>query len=378
MAKRDYYDVLGVRRDASDEDIKRAYRKLAMQFHPDRNPGDQKAEESFKEASEAYEILKDPQKRRRYDTYGHAGVKGATDGFSGFDFDLSDALRTFMSESFFNDIFGMGGRGSRRREQPRGTDLQIKIALTLEEIATGVSKKVKLKKQMPCETCGGSGAQQGSSPATCPQCSGTGEIRQVSRSIFGQFINVSTCPQCHGEGRIIKDPCTKCQGEGRTRGESTISVTIPPGVSTGNYLTIRNEGNVGHKGGAPGDVIVFIEEKEHKYFERHGDDILYDLPLSFPEAALGSKVEIPTLNGTAEIEIAAGTQSGKILRMRGKGIPHLKGHGRGDQLVRVLVWTPTKLGKKEKELLKKLMESESMRPQASSEGFFSRIKSVFS
>lgn len=380
MTKRDYYEVLGLSRDAGDEDIKKAYRKLAMQYHPDRNPGDSEAEAKFKEASEAYEILKDPQKRQRYDAYGHAGVKGGFDSFAGFDFDLSDALRTFMSEGIFGDFFGMGaGRGqTRRRAQQRGTDLQIRIALTLEEIASGVTKKIKLRKLIRCESCSGSGALHGSQPVTCNACGGTGEIRNVSRSFFGQFVNVSTCSQCYGEGKVVKDPCPACQGEGRVKGERTIEATIPAGVSTGNYMTIRNEGNVGPRGGAPGDAIVLIEEKEHKFFDRHGDDILYDLLLGFPQLALGDKVEIPTLKGKAELDIAPGTQIGKLLRMKGKGIPHLKGHGSGDQLVRLMVWTPTKLNNKEKDLLKQLAHSENFTPPKSAKGIFEKIKEVFS
>ncbi|MFQ5630387.1 MAG: molecular chaperone DnaJ [bacterium] len=378
MTKRDYYEILGLSREASDDDVKKAYRKLAMEYHPDRNPGDKGAEEKFKEASEAYEVLKDSQKRQRYDTYGHAGMKGGFDSFSGFDFDLSDALRTFMSEGVFGDFFGMGGRGqSRGNRRPRGADLQLRVALTLEEIATGVTKKFKLRKQVKCETCTGSGGRQGSQPVACPACGGTGEIRNVSRSFFGQFINVSMCSRCHGEGRVIKDVCLACQGDGIVKGETTIEVTIPAGVSSGNYITIRNEGNAGPRGGAPGDAIVFIEEKEHNFFQRHGDDILYDLIASFPQLALGDKVEIPTLKGKAELDIAPGTQVGKILRMRGKGIPHLKGHGSGDQLVRIVVWTPTKLSHFEKDLLKKLADSENIVPPKSAKNIFDKLKDVF-
>lgn len=379
MTKRDYYEILSLSKQASEDEIKKAYRKLAMQYHPDRNPGDKQAEEKFKEASEAYEVLKDSQKRQRYDAYGHAGVKGGFDSFSGFDFDLSDALRTFMSEGIFGDFFGMGGRTqSRRNSRPRGSDLQLRIALTLEEIATGVTKKIKLRKLIKCETCSGTGGKKGSQPISCLMCGGTGEIRNVSKSFFGQFINVTTCSQCHGEGKVTKDVCLMCQGDGRIKGESTIDVNIPAGVSTGNYISIRNEGNAGPRGGASGDAIIFIEEKEHKFFERHGDDILYDLILSFPQLALGDNVEIPTLSGKAELDIAAGTQVGKILRMRGKGISHLKGHGSGDQLVRIMVWTPTKLSHSERDLLKKLANSENIIPPKSAKGIFEKLKEVFS
>lgn len=375
MTKRDYYEILGVKKDASEDEIKKAYRKLAMQYHPDRNPGDRQAEEKFKEAAEAYEVLKDPEKRQRYDRFGHSGIKGGFEGFSGFDFDLADALRTFMSESFgFGDFFGMGRsdrRGSRKR---RGSDLQIKLTLTLEEIATGVKKQIKLKRLVLCNSCNGAGAAAGSKAETCYQCQGSGQVRQVSQSIFGQFVNITTCPVCRGEGKVIKDVCSSCNGEGRVTGEGLISVDIPGGVSSGNYLTVRGEGNVGHNGGPAGDVIIFIEEQEHKYFERHGDDILYDLPISFAQAALGDEVEVPTLNGKARIPIPPGTQSNKILRMRGKGISKLHGHGRGDQLIRIHVWTPTKLNAKEKKLIEELARSENLKPPQNDRSFFSKIK----
>ncbi|RMF64398.1 MAG: molecular chaperone DnaJ, partial [Calditrichaeota bacterium] len=330
MTKRDYYEVLGVRRDASPDEIKKAYRKLAMKYHPDRNPGDKRAEESFKEVAEAYEVLRDPQKRERYDRFGHSGLGGGFEGF-GFDFDLGDALRTFMSESFgFGDFFGMGRRSGSRSRVRRGADLQLKLKLTLEEIATGVKKKLKVKKWVRCDACNGTGGSEPDAYMTCLQCHGAGEVRQVSQSLFGQFVNITTCPRCNGEGRVLKSPCKKCGGDGRVHGESIITVDIPAGVATGNYLTIRGEGNVGPRGGPAGDVIVLIEEQEHEYFERHGDDILYNLVLSFSQAALGDEVEVPTLNGKAKLTIQPGTQMNKILRMRNKGIPRLHGHGRGD------------------------------------------------
>lgn len=376
MTKRDYYEILGIQRDASSEEIKKAYRKLAMQYHPDRNPGDEEAERKFKEASEAYEVLRDAQKRQRYDRFGHEGVKGGGfEGF-GFDFDLSDALRTFMSESFgFGDIFGTGGRASgRRRRRRRGSDLQLKLELGLEEIATGVQKNLKLKKWVVCDECDGTGGSGDDAYITCLQCQGAGEIRQVSQSILGQFVNITTCPRCQGEGRVLKNPCKGCGGDGRKKGESVISVDIPAGVATGNYITIRGEGNVPPKNGARGDVIVFIEEKEHDYFERHGDDIVYNLPLSFSDVALGTEVEVPTLNGKAKLNVAPGTQMNKILRMRNKGIPRLNGGGRGDQLVRVIVWTPTKLTNDEKKLFKELAKSENIKPPKGDKGFLKRFR----
>ncbi|MFQ5864694.1 MAG: molecular chaperone DnaJ [bacterium] len=374
MTKRDYYEILGVHRDASTDEIKKAYRKLAMEYHPDRNPGDKQAEEKFKEVAEAYEVLKDNEKRVRYDRFGHSGLRGGFEGFAGFEFDLADALRTFMSESFgFGDFFGMG-RGSTGPRQQRGRDLQIRLKLTLEEIANGVQKKIKLKKWTLCDACKGGGAAAGTTPITCLQCHGTGEVRQVSQSLFGQFVNITTCPRCNGEGKILKEPCKVCGGEGRVQGESIITVDIPSGVSYGNYITVRGEGNVGPKGGPEGDVIIFIEEKEHEYFERHGDDILYDLPLSFSQVALGADVEVPTLNGKAKLHIPPGTQSGKILRMRGKGILRLHSQKRGDQLVRIVVWTPTKLSAKEKKLFEELAKSEHTKPPQNDRTFLRKVK----
>lgn len=371
----DYYDVLEVPRNADANDIKKAYRKLAMQHHPDKNPGDQQAEEKFKLVSEAYEILKDPEKRRRYDQFGKPGIKGGFENFGGFDFDLGDALRTFMSAGFgFGDLFGSPGQRGSRRTRTRGSDLQIHLELTLEEIAAGVTKKLKLKRYVKCDSCDGNGLKKGSSSSACPLCQGAGEIRQSSRTIFGQFINVTTCSQCNGEGKIVKDPCSKCSGEGRVKNESTITVNIPAGVATGNYLSLRGEGHAGPRGGPAGDAIILIEEMEHPLFERHGDDILYELYLSFSQAALGDQVEVPTLNGKAGLTIASGTQNGKILRMRGKGIPHLNQSGRGDQLIRILLWTPTKLSEKEKNLFYQLADCEGIRPPAGDKSFFRKVK----
>lgn len=377
--KRDYYEVLNISRSASQDEVKKAYRKLAMQYHPDKNPGDKQAEEKFKEVSEAYEILKDPQKRQQYDRFGNTGMRGGFEGFGGgFEFDLSDALRTFMSEGFFGDFFGTSRqRRSRSYKQP-GADLKINLKLTLEEIAVGIEKKIKLKKYVRCDDCGGTGASKGSSPVTCQYCKGSGEIRNVSRSIFGQFVNITTCSQCQGEGVVIGNPCSQCGGQGRVKGENTVTVKIPPGVSTGNYLTLSGEGHVGPKNGPAGDAIVLIEEAEHPLFERHGDDILYDLYASFSQVSLGDQVEIPTLNGKAKLHIAPGTQSGKILRMKGKGIPHLNSNRRGDHLVRILVWTPTKLSEKERRLVQQLAECEGMIPPRGDKSFFNKIKDAFS
>jgi molecular chaperone DnaJ len=370
MANKDYYTVLGVSRDADADTIKKAYRKLAMEYHPDKNPGDKQAEEKFKEIAEAYAILSDPQKRRQYDQFGSEGMRGGTGGFDprGFS-DPFDIFREVFGGGF-GDIFGMGGGGGRRASAQRGTDLQVRLKLDLEEIGRGVSKKLKIKKLIRCEKCGGSGAKSGTSMTTCPQCQGRGEVAYRQ----GFFSISRTCGRCYGEGKIIEHPCSACNGEGRVRGETTLEVDIPAGVAEGQYLTIRNAGNIGVRGGPSGDVLVIIEEKAHAHFQRHGNDILYDLTISFPQLALGDEVEVPTLGGKARITIAPGTQSGKILRMRGKGIPNLNGGGSGDQLIRINAFTPTKLSEAEKDLLKQLAKFESIYPDKSDRGLFEKMR----
>jgi len=380
MAKRDYYEVLGVSRNASEEELKKAYRKLALECHPDRNPGNKEAEERFKECSEAYEVLRDPQKKARYDQFGHAGL-GATPGFEGFDFatfDLSDALRAFMRDfgnfgNVFDEFFGTNTARSRRGYL-KGHDLQIRLKLTLEEIADGVEKKIKLKKLEKCHQCNGSGAEKGTSKSTCPKCQGTGQVRRVSRSLFGEFINVTVCNQCGGEGAVIDQPCTACRGEGRVEGVSTIAVKIPPGVTTGNYIQLRGVGNAGPRGGPSGDVIVLIEEQEHPILQRHGDDVVHEILISFTQAALGDEITVPTLDGNVNLKIPPGTQPGKIFRLKGKGIPHIHGYGKGDELVRVSVWVPTHLGSEEKKLLKELSSQEGFKPPKGDRNFFERLK----
>ncbi len=367
--KRDFYEVLGVDRSASADEIKKAYRKLAVKYHPDKNPDNKEAEAKFKEVAEAYAVLSDPQKRQQYDRFGHSGPGMGSGGFGGFDmgggFDISDALRQFMEQGFgFGDIFGGGGGSGRRRSASRrGSDLQVKLKLTLEEIASGVTKKIKVKKKIACEECNGTGSAKYSRTMSCPVCHGSGELRQVSQSLFGQMVNVTTCHRCHGEGQIIENPCRSCHGEGRVTGTKTIEINVPAGVADGNYIPLHGEGNVGIRGGQPGDLIVHIEEVKHKIFERRGDDVLMVLPISFPKAAIGDTVEIPTLTGRAKLNIAPGTQSGKILRMRGKGIPHLRSAGVGDQLVQVQVYVPTRLTAAEKQRLNELDQSENFQPQ---------------
>lgn len=385
MAKRDYYEVLGLAKGAEASEIKKAYRKLAMKYHPDKNPDDKQAEEKFKEVAEAYSVLSDDQKRAKYDRFGHAaenmGGGGAGDPFGfGAGVDLSDALRQFMEQGFggFGDIFGGGGgqsRRSRRGANRKGADLQIRLRLDLEEIATGTKKKIKVNKKIGCATCNSSGSAKYSKTIVCPVCKGNGEVRQVSQSLFGQFVNITACQRCSGEGQIVENPCATCNGDGRVSGTKTIEVNIPAGVKTGNYIPLNGEGHAGVRGGSAGDLIVHIEEKEHKIFERRGDDVLIVLPISFIDAALGANVEIPTLTGKAKLTVSPGTQSGKILRMRSKGIPHLNGAGMGDQLVQVQVYTPTKLSSKEKTALEALRENENLKPgDTSSKNVFERFK----
>ena len=370
MSDENYYNVLGIERNADQNEIKKAYRKLAMEYHPDRNPGDKKAEERFKLISEAYAILSDPQKRAEYDRFGKAGsARGGFSSYGGFSGDPFDIFREVFGGGF-GDIFGMGGTGQRKAAKRRGADLQLRLQLTLEEIAQGAKKKLKLKKQVKCDTCDGSGISPGTSKITCPACQGQGEVafRQ------GFFTVSQTCQRCGGDGQIIDKPCPACHGDGRIRGESFIDIEVPPGIAEGQYMTVRGEGNVGPRGGPQGDVLIIIEEKKHPEFERHGDDIVYHLRLSFPQVALGAEVQVPTLEGKAMISIPVGTQSGKILRMKGKGIPHLNSYKRGDELIKVHVWTPTKLGSKEKALLKELSSFDSIHPKKEDKSFFERMK----
>lgn len=384
MPRRDYYEILGIGRDADESSVKSAYRQLAMKYHPDRNPNDSEAETRFKEATEAYEVLKDSQKRQTYDQFGHAGLGQA--GFGGgagsTSFDIGDALRAFMRDfgggggggggSIFDDFFGMGT--SRGRQRNRGEDLRIRIKLTLEEIATGTEKAVKVKRLMACEACGSSGVATGSSRQTCAQCRGAGRVRTVSRTFLGTIQQVATCSTCRGTGEIIAEPCRTCRGEGRIRGESTVTVRVPPGVSSGNYMTIENMGNAAANNGETGDLIAVFEERDHDRFTRHGDHIHCELPVSFTTAALGGTVEVPTLDGRSTIRIPAGTQPGKVLKIRGKGIAHLNRSGHGDQLVTVVVWVPTKLSAEEKLTLEQLADSESFDPPPSDKSFFKKLR----
>jgi molecular chaperone DnaJ len=363
--KADYYETLGVEKSASEEDIKKAYRKMAMKYHPDKNPGDKSAEEKFRDATEAYEILKDPQRRSQYNQFGHAafqqggGPGGFSGGFGGFD--ISDALRAFMadfgSESNFSDLFGFGGGRSRRSSGGgtvyRGNDLQIRLPLTLEEIAHGVQKTIKVRRKDRCTTCGGSGSKSGNKRA-CSTCKGSGRVRRVASSFFGQVIQESVCPSCGGEGHTIADPCPSCNGAGVATVETTVNVDIPAGVSEGNYISIPDKGDSGPHGGPAGDLIVIIQEKEHSFYQRHGIDLVCETSISFSQAALGTSKEIDTIDGKVSLKIPAGTQSEKIFRLKGKGLPALRGREHGDQLVRVRVHTPERLSRGAKELFERL------------------------
>jgi molecular chaperone DnaJ len=375
---RDFYEVLGVPRDAGDEDVKRAYRRLAMQYHPDRNPDDPEAGDKFREATEAYEVLRDPEQRARYDQFGHAGVKGGARGGSFHEFDLSDALRAFMRDfGGLEDLFGRSrSRGGRSRGPLRGSDVQMRLKISLEEVAAGVEKSLRAKLLQRCKACKGKGSASGE-PARCPTCAGRGEVQQAQRSIFGQFVSVRSCPRCHGEGTVVTDPCRECGGEGRVREDKRIKVRIPAGVETGNYLTLRGEGNAGPRGGPRGDLLIVIEVEPHPVFQRSGMHVSMELAVSFPEAALGSEREVPTLEGTARLEIPAGTQSGDVLRLAAVGIPPLDGGRRGDQLIHVAVWVPTRISAEERARLEELAESPNFAPPEGETGFWKKVKEAF-
>jgi len=388
MSKRDYYDILGVSKGSSADEIKKAYRKLAIKYHPDKNPNDKSAEDKFKEAAEAYEILSNPEKKQRYDHYGHAGVGGASGGggYGGGGMNMEDIF------SQFGDIFGGGGgspfdsffgggqqqsRGGRR--VAKGSNLRIKVKLTLEEIANGAEKKIKVNKQVTCKTCDGTGAKDRSSVSTCSTCGGSGAVRRVTNTILGQMQTSSTCPTCNGSGSQITSKCNSCHGEGTVRGEETISINIPAGVSDGMQLSMSGKGNAAPNGGIPGDLIILIEEIPHETLKREGNNIVYDLHVSIVDAALGYSAEVPTIDGKAKIKIDPGTQSGKLLRLKGKGIPEINSYHRGDEIIHVNIWTPKALSSEERELLEKLRESPNFKPQPgkNDKSFFEKMKEYF-
>jgi len=355
MAHTDYYTMLELGRDASLEEVKKAYRKLALQYHPDRNPGDKAAEEKFKACTEAYEVLSDPQKRQIYDQYGEAGLRGQQ-GFHHYE-DLGDALSAFMRDfggmGGFENLFS-GGRRSGGASRAAGQNLQVRVTLSLAEIATGTQKKLRVKRRAACETCSGSGAKPGTAPAACAECNGRGQVQRVVNSFFGRMMTVTDCPYCGGDGKVLRDLCTACRGEGVQAKEETLTVRVPAGVANGNYIPIRGMGDAGRRGGSAGDVLVMIEEQDDPLFQRLGDDIITDVFVSPGDAAMGTKLEVPTLLGKSALKIPAGTQSHTILRMRGKGLGRLNGGGHGDQLVRVVVHTPEPDSKRERELLEEL------------------------
>jgi len=384
MAKRDYYEVLGTPKNASADDIKKAYRKKAIEYHPDKNPGDKSAEEKFKEAAEAYEVLSDADKRARYDRHGHAGVEGMAGGpgggFQGMDMD--DILRRFGfdTDDIFGEFFGGGRRGGANRPRgERGTNLRIRVKMTLEEINTGVNKKIKVRKQVPCNTCNGSGARDSSSVETCGTCRGAGMVNRVTQTPFGMMQTAVQCPTCNGAGKVVKSPCNVCKGDGRVFGEETLDVDIPAGVHDGIQLNMAGKGNSGAKGGPPGDLVINIEETQHEEFTRDGNNVLYELFLNMADAALGTKIEVPTLDGRARIVVPPGTQSGKVFRLKDKGLPALQSYQRGDQLIHVNVWTPKKFNDEERKLLEKLRDMPNFNPTPGKEdkSFFDRVKDMF-
>ena len=376
--KRDYYEVLGVSRNAEAAEIKKAYRKLALQYHPDKNPGNKEAEEKFKEAAEAYDVLSNEEKRRRYAHWGHAGLGGAG-GFGGGGMSMDDIF------SHFGDIFGSfggfggfgGGRSARRVN--RGTNLRVKVKLTLEEVATGVEKKIKVKKYVADDHCHGTGAKNGTSFSTCSTCHGTGQVTRVQHTILGAMQTTSTCPTCGGEGKIINEKCEHCNGEGVQLSEEVITLNIPAGVSDGMQLSLAGKGNAARRGGVNGDLIVLIEEVEHQDLVRDGNDLLYNTFISYPDAVLGTSVEIPTLEGKVKVKIDAGMQPGKILRLKAKGIPDVNGYGKGDLLIKVNVWIPKNLSKEDKKIVEELRERSFVNPSAgeNKKGFFRKMKDFF-
>jgi molecular chaperone DnaJ len=385
--KKDFYETLGVGKGSSADEIKKAYRKVAMQYHPDRNPGDKAAEEKFKEAAEAYEILSDADKKAQYDRYGHAGVSGNGRGaHGGGGMNMEDIFSQFgdvFGDDLFGSFFGGGGgrsRGGQRSRGIRGSNLRIKLKLTYEEIAKGVTKNIKVKKHIVCTACNGTGAKDKGSVQNCGTCGGSGQVRRVQNTFLGQMQTVTTCPACNGEGTTVTAKCTSCRGEGRMYSDENIAIEIPAGVQEGMQLTLSGKGNAGERGGMPGDLIILVEEEQHKELQREGQNVAYELYLSFSDVVFGTQVEVPTIDGRAKIKIPPGTQSGKIFRLKGKGFPAVNSYEKGDQLIHVSVWTPQNLSAEEKEMMEKLGHSPNLKPQPdkNDKGFFDKIKDMFS
>jgi len=370
--KQDFYAVLGVERECTEAEVKKAYRKLAMECHPDRNNGDKAAEEKFKLVTEAYEVLRDPDKRAAYDRYGMAGVKGqgGGGGFSSMHFDLSEALMVFMRDfglggGSLESLFGGESRSQHRRDRRRGHDIKVALKLTLAEVASGTTKTMRIKSLESCPECAGTGARSGTQPVPCGTCGGSGEVRRQAQSLFGQFLTVSPCPTCAGEGTVVHDPCQRCGGDGRVKGEKTIQIDVPAGVADHHYLTLRGQGVPGPRNGPRGDLIAVLDIKDDPRFERHGDDLVYDLGITFTQAALGAEVEVPTPFGQTKLRVEPGTQTGMAYRLRNKGLPRLGESGHGDLHVRVHVWTPKKLTAEQRKLLEKLQDVEDPVPEES-------------
>lgn len=380
--KRDFYEVLGVSKTASQEEIKKAYRKVAMQHHPDRNPGDKTSEDKFKEAAEAYEILNDPDKRSQYDRFGHNAFGQGRGGFGGMNTeDIFSQFSDIFGDDAFGSFFGGGGRRAQSRGRGvKGSNLRVKLKLNFEEIAKGATKTIKVKKYVKCTTCQGSGAKDKNSVQTCGTCGGSGQVRRVQNTFLGQMQTVTTCPTCNGEGSTITNKCTSCKGDGRVYGEETVTVDIPAGVQEGMQLSITGKGNAGERGGSNGDLIVLIEEEAHPHLHRDGLNVAYDLHISFPDAVFGTQVEVPTIDGRAKIKIPAGTQSGKIFRLKGKGFPHVNSYEKGDQLIQVNIWTPQHLSVEEKIMMEKLQDSSNFepKPEKNEKSFFDKVREMFS
>lgn len=384
--KRDYYEVLEVSKSASQDEIKKAYRKIAMRYHPDRNPGDKAAEEKFKEAAEAYEVLSDQDKRAQYDRFGHnafnSAGRGGQGGFGGMNAeDIFSQFSDIFGDSGFGSFFGGGGSRTQGRSRgTRGTNLRVKIKLNFEEIAKGATKTIKVKKEVRCATCSGTGSKDKNSYQTCSTCRGSGQIRKVQQTFLGQMQTVTTCPTCNGEGQTITSKCTACRGEGTVMGEETVTIDIPPGVQEGMQLSIAGKGNAGSRGGANGDLIVLIEEEVHPTLHRDGLNVAYNLHITFPEAVFGTQVEVPTIDGKAKIKIPAGTQSGKIFRLKGKGFPSVNSYEKGDQLIHVSIWTPQQVSSEEKVMLEKLQKSPNFapKPDKNEKSFFDKVREMFS